>query len=62
MNERMEQVEDPDISTFNIAMPGKSRLNVFKNIPLDDSEEKQPKGFWQQKRNQKKAKITQKYQ
>ena len=32
MRQRMEQVEDPDVSTFNIAMPTKSRLSVFASI------------------------------
>ena len=40
MSERIEQVEDPDVNIFNIAMPGKNRLEIFKSIPLDDTEEK----------------------
>jgi hypothetical protein len=32
MQQRMEQVVDPDVSIFNIAMPSKSRLSVFASI------------------------------
>jgi len=48
MQQRMEQVEDPDVSTFNIAMPSKSRLSVFANIvPTETKEDK----TWYNKNN-----------
>jgi hypothetical protein len=32
MKSRCDQVADPDISQFNIAMPSKGRLAIFENI------------------------------
>jgi len=32
MLNRLENVEDPDVSVFNVAMPKKKRLKVFNEI------------------------------
>jgi len=35
MKSRIDTVADPDVNTFNIAMPNKNRLSVFGNICSD---------------------------
>jgi hypothetical protein len=32
MKNRIDQVADPDVDTFNIAMPNKSRLAIFDKV------------------------------
>ena len=32
MKSRIDQVANPDVSTFNIAMPQKGRLSIFESI------------------------------
>ena len=32
MKSRIDQVADPDVSQFNIAMPSKGRLSIFESI------------------------------
>lgn len=38
MQSRIDQVADPDISQFNIAMPKKARLAIFESVCPDTSE------------------------
>ena len=32
MKSRIDQVAEPDVSSFNIAMPSKGRLSIFESI------------------------------
>jgi hypothetical protein len=52
MKYRIDTVADPDIETFNIAMPSKTRLSVFSSICPDSKENKRCKKSKQNK-NQK---------
>ena len=43
MKSRIDQVANPDVSTFNIAMPKKGRLAIFESIcPEAQKEKKAP--------------------
>lgn len=54
MKYRIDTVADPDIDTFNIAMPSKNRLSVFSSICPDSKESKRSKKSKKQNKNQKK--------
>ena len=40
MKSRIDQVANPDVSTFNIAMPKKGRLAIFESICPEAKKEK----------------------
>lgn len=59
MKMRTEIVADPDITTFNIAMPGKARLSVFEGIcASEDFKQRNDRSRKQHRKPAKKAKAA----
>ena len=44
MKSRIDQVADPDVDIFNIAMPNKSRLPVFESLCLQKPTQRGKRG------------------